>query len=135
MIRRDEVIRRAQTLWPLGHVEYSMDQFRDGWRRDCSGFVSMCLNIPSVTPGFFGGLNTVSFVTSGLVSRIQKEELQRGDLVGLLGPGTAGADGHVVIFETWADPDHKAYFGYEQVHGGPKHRRIRYPYDNDERDF
>ena len=112
-----------------------MDQFRDGWRRDCSGFVSMCWNIPSLTHGFFGGMNTVSFVSTGLVSRIDKAELQPGDAVGLLGLGTDGAGGHIVIFEAWADPEQKAYFGYEQVRGGPKHRRIRYPYDDDERDY
>jgi hypothetical protein len=130
------VIRRAQTLWPLGKVEYSMNPpFRDRWRRDCSGFVSMCFDIPADTPGFFGGMNTVSFVTAGLFRRIEKADLQPGDVIGLLGPGTAGADGHIVIFEGWADPEHKSYSGFEQVHGGPKNRPIGYPYDDDDRDF
>src|SRR5881396_3466623 len=129
MISRDEVIRRAQTLWPRGDVAYSMDPpFREGWRRDCSGFASMCWNIPAGTPGFFGGMSTVSFVSAGLVDRIGKADLKRGDAIGLMGPGTEAAGGHIVIFEAWADPQHESYFGWEQVsHGGPRRRRIRYP--------
>jgi hypothetical protein len=45
-ITRDEVIRRAATVWPLGHVPYSQTTIRNpGWRTDCSGYVSMCLDL------------------------------------------------------------------------------------------
>jgi hypothetical protein len=136
-ISRDEVIRRAQTLWPFRGVKYSMDVIRDGWRTDCSGFVSMCWNVPISTPGFFGGMSTVTFVDGGLVRPIGKDELKRGDAVGLMGPDTGGAGGHVVIFEDWADPQHRVYLGWEQAGGksGPDQRKIRYPYDDDHRGY
>jgi hypothetical protein len=51
-ITRSEVIRRAATIWPVGHVQYSMHAVRNpGWRTDCSGYVSMCLNLVSAKPG------------------------------------------------------------------------------------
>ena len=135
-ITRIEILHRAATQWPLNSVPYSQigshpDASGRRWRTDCSGFVSMCLNL---TEGAVGGRNTVGLVTDGFVHRIQKGDLRPGDLVGALGPGTAGDFGHVVLFQHWTRPDHSAYMAYEQ-HGpdgfkGPTHRTIQYPYDN-----
>ena len=59
-ITRSEVIQRAATIWPLGHVPYSQMTVRNpGWRTDCSGYASMCLDLSPP------GLNTVSLVTGG----------------------------------------------------------------------
>jgi hypothetical protein len=60
-ITRREIIQRAATIWPLGDVPYSQTTVRDpGWRTDCSGCVSMCLNLAQP------GLSTVTLVTEGL---------------------------------------------------------------------
>jgi cell wall-associated NlpC family hydrolase len=124
-ITRREVLRRAATIWPLGDVPYSQTTVRDpGWRTDCSGYVSMCLNLAQP------GLSTVTLVTEGLIREITRDELCPGDLVGRCGPGTAGDAGHVVLFERW-DEAHATYWAYE-FHGGPEngpqHSLIHYPY-------
>lgn len=126
-ITRSEVLRRAATIWPLGGVQYSQGALRNGWRTDCSGYVSMCLDLTGVG---WGGANTVSFVTGGYLHEITREELRPGDLVGHCGPGTAGDDGHIVLFDRWPAADHAQYWAYEMTGGmGPKHRVIQYPYD------
>lgn len=62
-----------------------------GHRCDCSGYACACLGLP--TPGE----NTVTLVTEGHVYLIDWQDLLPGDLVGKMGPGTEGANGHVAI--------------------------------------
>lgn len=124
-ITRSEVIRRAATIWPLGHVTYSQTAVRNpGWRTDCSGYVSMCLDLPKP------GMSTVTLVTEGYIHEITQAELRQGDLVGHCGEGTAGNNGHVVVFDRW-EQDQVTYLAYE-FHGGPQkgpeHSLIHYPY-------
>lgn len=124
-ITRREVIQRAVTIWPLGAVPYSQATVRDpGWRTDCSGYVSMCLDLAKP------GLSTVTLVTEGHIHEITRDELRSGDLAGHCGPGTAGDAGHVVLFDRW-DQAHVTYWAYE-FHGGPEngpqHSLIHYPY-------
>lgn len=129
-ITRGEVIRRAATIWPLGTVQYNMQAVRNpGWRTDCSGYVSMCLNLVSTKPG----ATTVTLVTDGYIQEITRDDLQPGDLIGHCGPGTGESGGHVVLFDHWAD-GHETYWAYEQHGGhhpepfGPEHSVITYPY-------
>jgi len=95
-----------------------------GWRTDCSGYVSMCLELARP------GLSTVTFVTEGYIQPINQDELLPGDLVGHCGPGTGGDAGHIVLFDRW-DQGHATYWAYE-FHGGPQrgpeHSLIHYPY-------
>jgi hypothetical protein len=111
------------TAWNGGPVPYSMSTnstaWFDGYRRDCSGYASMALDLPR--PGL---------TTSGLAARstpIPKTALQAGDL--LINPSPGGS-GHVVIFDHWVDPGAMTqYVGYEQSgDGGTHHRVIEYPY-------
>jgi hypothetical protein len=139
-ITRIEILHRAATQWPVNSVRYNQGRSHPDasgklWRTDCSGFVSMCLNL---TEGMGGGRTTVGLVTNGFVHRIQKGELRPGDMVGHLGGGTDFDDGHVVLFDHWTRPDHSAYMAYE-LHGGPPppapptlgpvHRAMQYPYE------
>jgi hypothetical protein len=132
-ITRAEVLHRAVTIWPLGQVAYSQSAVRDpGWRTDCSGYVSMCLDLAPP------GLSTVTLVTEGHLREITRDELRPGDLVGRCGPGTAGDAGHVVLFDRWEqrpelgqEQAHETYWAYELRGGpqpGPEHRLIHYPY-------
>jgi hypothetical protein len=103
VITRDEVIERAATVWPLGHVPYSQTTVRNpGWRTDCSGYASMCLDLAKP------GLNTVTLVTEGHISEITRDQLRPGDRVGHCGEGTAGDAGHVVVFDRW-ETGHDTY--------------------------
>jgi hypothetical protein len=124
-ITRDEVIRRAATVWPLGHVPYSQTTIRNpGWRTDCSGYVCLCLDLAKP------GLTTVTLVSDGYIHEITLDELRPGDLVGRCGPDTGGDNGHVVVFDRW-EAGHDTYWAYE-FHGGPElgpeHSLIHYPY-------
>lgn len=119
------VFVRAQTwltAWSGGPVPYRAsanpgDLF-DGYRRDCSGFVSMALGLPGP------GLNTSGLAAAS--TRIEKTDLQPGDLLINTAPNLRG---HVVLFERWSDASMTSYYGYEQSgDGGTHHRRIPYPY-------
>ena len=122
------VFRRAQswlTAWSGGPVPYlssgDPEDWFQGYRRDCSGYVSMALGLQGP------GLNT-----SGLAARstmITKQELRPGDLLINTAPDLRG---HVVLFERWADTSQTRYHGYEQSgSGGTHHRTIPYPYFGD----
>jgi hypothetical protein len=124
-ITRSEIIQRAATIWPLSQVEYCQKTVRNpGWRTDCSGYVSMCLDLSKP------GKSTVTLVTDGDISEITRDELLPGDMVGRCGEGTAGNNGHIVLFDHWHE-GHETYWGYE-FHGGPmkgpEHSLIFYPY-------
>jgi hypothetical protein len=134
MITRTEVLRRAQTIWQPGTVPYSQSKIHqpDGYRQDCSGYLSMCWDIP-LGSGSYGGENTVTLVTEGWMREIAPADLQPGDAVGICGPGSAGDDGHIVLFEKWFNdvPSDDRYWMWEQAGGqsGPIRRVVNYPYD------
>lgn len=122
------VLTRAEswlTAWNGGPVPYlssgNPGSWFQGYRRDCSGYVSMALELPG--PGLD---------TRGLAARstpLSKLELRAGDL--LINP-SPDLRGHVVIFERWTDASTTSYLGYEQSgDGGTHHRVIPYPYFGD----
>ena len=122
----DAVFSRARTwltAWPGGGpVPYlSSNAPRDlfgGYRRDCSGYVSMALGLPGP------GLNTITLAAHSTI--IGKTEMQPGDLMIKPAPGGAG---HVVLFAGWTDNSMSSYWGYEQSgDGGTHYRRIPFPY-------
>jgi len=123
-ITRAEVLHRAVTIWPLGQVTYGQDPYPNpGYRPDCSGYVSLCLNLG--TPG----LSTVTLATEHFIYEIGVADLKPGDLVGRCGEGTEGSAGHVVVFDRWTE-GHQKYLAYELTPGkGPTHREVVYPYD------
>lgn len=81
-------------LWSAGSVPYVQwgTASPTGHRPDCSGFVSMCWDLP--TPGE----NTESLVTKQIMYQIPEGDLQPGDAIGLCGPGTLGNAGHIMLF-------------------------------------
>lgn len=133
-ITRAEVMRRATSLWGgLGQTPYSQDVIKDGYRTDCSGYVSGCWGLTAdVGHDFWGGLNTVTLVSSGIMGEIDPNDLLPGDACGNCGPGTEGDSGHVVLFAGWDNdnPDDNHYHCYEQVGGtnGPVYSHYDWPY-------
>jgi murein L,D-transpeptidase YcbB/YkuD len=75
---------------------------------------------------------TSSYTTVTLpqvVTQISKDELQPGDLIGVLGPNTGGNAGHVLIFEGWANSAHSSYNAWEDAgSNGVYNPTIPYPY-------
>ncbi len=90
--------------WDLYHPD------RNGvkYRRDCSGFVSMAFDLKT-------SASTVTLPNYGF-KKINFSELRPGDIVGNFGPGTEGANGHVAIFDGWANSAHTR-FNTLEMHG------------------
>lgn len=126
--RRDEIISRAQT-WVDQGVPYNWDTTHPDpqgkqYRMDCSGFVSMAW-------GLDDSLNTVTL--PDVSHKIDKDELKPGDVLMKGGPGTEGANGHVVIFNGWANDDKTAYHALEENGSlGSVAHEVSYPYDQDD---
>jgi cell wall-associated NlpC family hydrolase len=123
---RSKVIARAETWHPHTdqRIPYSQTSTHNGYRTDCSGFVSMALGLSKP------GLNTVGLTSSRYTERIKMSELKKGDLVmDALGTNTTR---HVVIFEKWTDSKHTSYWAYEQRgHYGTDHRTRDYGVSSD----
>jgi cell wall-associated NlpC family hydrolase len=122
------VLARAATwltAWGGGPVPYlSSSEPADwlhGYRRDCSGYVSMALGLPGP------GLSTADLAARA--TAIQKADLRAGDLLINPAPDLAG---HVAIFDHWTDTTMTSYEGFEQSgDSGTHHRVIPYPYFGD----
>ncbi|MGW2513370.1 peptidoglycan-binding protein, partial [Streptomyces scopuliridis] len=120
--RAQALLRAASWLTANGgsQVPYSQGRnWKDGYRQDCSGFVSMALGLNS-SP------NTVGLATSRNITRpITLEELRPGDL--LIDSTGNNNTRHVVMFDGWTDDTHTAYRAYEQRgHHGTDHRVLAY---------
>ncbi|MFF2097819.1 peptidoglycan-binding protein [Streptomyces sp. NPDC058202] len=108
---RAEIINRAKT-WIDADVPYSMSAYwKDGYRQDCSGFVSMAWGLP-------GNEWTGSLDSFGV--RITRDQLQPGDMLLFHNPDNPEKGSHVVIFGGWTDYTHTYYVAYEQT---PPHAR------------
>jgi NlpC/P60 family len=110
-------ISRAKTWLTAinGHqVPYSQTTTYQGYRTDCSGYVSMALKLAKPGP------NTVELATSTYTTKIKMSQLKRGDLV-IDSTGTSTTR-HVVIFDKWTSSAHTKYWAYEQAGGiGTEH--------------
>ena len=114
---RAEIINRAKT-WIAAQVPYSMNAYwSDGYRQDCSGFVSMAWNLP-------GNEWTGSLDKFG--ERISRDQLQPGDILLFHNPSDPEKGSHVVIFGGWTDYTHTYYVAYEETR--PHARRQATPY-------
>ncbi|RAS57062.1 hypothetical protein C8D87_1281, partial [Lentzea atacamensis] len=129
-VTRSEVIARA-SKWLNPPVPYSMyAPYKDGYRRDCSGYVTMAWNIE---PDMYGGLNTVTL--PGVSHPITKDELKTADIMLNGGPGSENENGHVLIFDKWADASRTSYWAYEQAPPQTVYRKVPYPYFNNNSSF
>lgn len=90
-----------------------------GYRTDCSGFVSMALNLRTRS-GRPYSLSTATLAPR--LSRIRKEDLRRGDIIlrpnDLVIDGRRVPYGHAVLFVAWNDSAKSSYVGYHQSSSG-----------------
>ncbi|TLS44781.1 NlpC/P60 family protein [Streptomyces montanus] len=103
---RAEIINRAKK-WVAAKVPYNIRAYwSDGYRQDCSGFVSMAWNL---------GANewTGSLAQYGV--RISRSQLQPGDILLFHNPADPQKGSHVVIFGGWTDYTQTHYLAYEEV--------------------
>ncbi|MEV7772993.1 hypothetical protein AB0Q99_15345, partial [Kitasatospora sp. NPDC086791] len=120
-ITRSEVINRAASWVGQGLKYTHTGETYQGYRKDCSGYASMAWKLST----YMGGLDTTSFVPTGVASWIGKEELKPGDA---LLNDAAGYSGHIALFAGWTDSSHSSYDAYEFTGDGVHHRTIPYPY-------
>ncbi|WP_405480963.1 peptidoglycan-binding protein [Streptomyces sp. NBC_00009] len=114
---RAAVVNRAK-LWLAAKVPYSMVKFwSDGYRQDCSGFVSMAWNL---------GSNEWTGSLAKYGTRITREQLQPGDMLLFHNLSDPQKGSHVVLFGGWTDYTHTYYIAYEQT--PPSARKQSTPY-------
>lgn len=111
-ITRQEVKDRAHFWLDNPNITYSQDAFAanqlgNSYRTDCSGYVSMALAL-GVSP------STVTF--GDYLDRIEASELRTGDILGVIGEGTGGDNGHITLFIQWLDEARTTVQTWE--HGG-----------------
>jgi hypothetical protein len=101
-ITRDQIMQRAQ-VWVDEAVPYSQTATTNGYRQDCSGYVSFCW--ASSTSG--GGHVTSNM--QEICTKISKADMKKGDAI--LKPST-----HVLLFGGWIDSD--AFYEYAEHQPG-----------------
>ncbi|MHB9753597.1 peptidoglycan-binding protein [Streptomyces sp. BYX5S] len=116
---RAAILDRART-WIAAKVPYSMNKYwNDGYRQDCSGFVSMAWGLP-------GNEWTGSLAQYG--TRITKAQLQPGDILLFHNPSDPEKGSHVTIFAGWTDSSRTHYMAYEQTRPGARMQSTPYAY-------
>ncbi|MEA5077228.1 MAG: hypothetical protein VB013_01540 [Anaerolineaceae bacterium] len=94
----DWIYWRART-WVLDNVAYNQSSRHDGYRQDCSGFVSFAWQLvkPGTSPaGLLAYANKISF-----------SKLQKGDV--LVNPSA-----HAMIFIKWVDKSAGTFIAYQE---------------------
>lgn len=103
---RADIMNRAKR-WVNAKVPYSMSRYwADGYRQDCSGYVSMVWHLP-------GNEWTGSLAQFG--TRIERKDLQPGDILLFHNLSNPAKGSHVTIFGGWADSARTKYIAYEQA--------------------
>ncbi|MBD0746151.1 peptidoglycan-binding protein [Streptomyces sp. CBMA152] len=119
-VTRAGILARAQT-WIDAGVPYSMNGFRQGYRTDCSGFVSMAWGLAE--SAWTGNLDEFGV-------RITKGQLQPGDMLLHHNPDNPERGSHVVLFAGWANDAHTRYVVMEETPSyGAVKRTIPYAYN------
>lgn len=111
-----QVRGRCQS-WVDQGLPYSQQRTHDGYRLDCSGFMTWCI---------YGGLG---YYKPGLVTStfprhgeyISKAQLRPGNLM-------LNSAQHVLMFAGWATGDSSKYYAYEEGSKGAVYRVVPYPY-------
>ena len=95
-ITREETINRGKT-WVEDGIMYSQSRYHEGYRQDCSGFVSMCWD--AGTSYTTRNIQEVSY-------QISVEEMLPGDAV--------WTPGHLSLFVEWVDQPNGRYMALEE---------------------
>lgn len=104
------IMWRAQT-WVTDHVAYNQGSTHDGYRQDCSGYVSFAWQLPK--PGTSpSGLSTYSY-------KIPFDSLQPGDALN-------NPSAHTMLFVKWVDKNQGTFIAYEEGNpaSGTKQRTL-----------
>jgi len=102
-------------VWVDRGIGYSQTSTYQGYRMDCSGYVSMAWGVTK--PGY------TTYTMPSIGRYISKSELRRGDAM-------LNSSFHVLLFDKWANSSKTYYYAYEESssRGGAVYRMIPYPY-------
>ncbi|MFE9924034.1 NlpC/P60 family protein [Streptomyces sp. NPDC005774] len=121
VITRADIIERAEK-WVAAKVPYSVSAYwSDGYRQDCSGFVSMVWDLPA---------NEWTGSLGQYAQKITKAELQPGDMLLFHNAADPQGGSHVVLFGGWTDSARTTYVAYEQTRPNTLRRSTPYAYWN-----
>ncbi|MGX1301047.1 hypothetical protein RKD35_002535 [Streptomyces albogriseolus] len=116
-ISRTDIVERAAS-WVSQKVPYNVSSYwSDGYRQDCSGYVSMAWKLPG---------NEWTGSLAQYADKITKAELQPGDILLFHNASDPYNGSHVVIFGGWANSARTQYVAYEQT--PPHTRKMTTPY-------
>jgi hypothetical protein len=104
-ISRRDIVARART-WLDVRVPYGRQVSRDGYRTDCSGYVSMAWH--TSRNHWTGDLNTIGVP-------IRYEDLRPGDMLLRHDADDPVRGSHVVLFDHWSGPVGGDFVVYEQT--------------------
>lgn len=96
-LARSTIIARGQD-WVDKHVPYNHTGTHDGYRTDCSGFVSMCWELAK--PGLY------TYTMHTVAHNISKTDLLAGDALNC-------DPYHIVLFAGWSDAGKTHYVAME----------------------
>lgn len=121
-LTRAEILHRART-WLTARVPYSMTaHWKDGYRQDCSGFVSMAWGL---------GVSAWTGDLADYGVRITRAQLQPGDMLLFHNTADPQKGSHTLIFGGWANSTRTRYTAYEQTAPGARTRNTPYAYWSD----
>jgi hypothetical protein len=116
-ITRADIVERARN-WVTRKIPYGVGSYwSDGYRQDCSGYVSMAWRLPG---------NEWTGSLGKYAERITKDELQPGDMLLFHNAADPYGGSHVVLFGGWTNTTRSQYVAYEQT--APHTRRKTTPY-------
>lgn len=116
-ISRTDIVGRAAS-WVSQKVPYGVSSYwSDGYRQDCSGYVSMAWKLPR---------NEWTGSLVQYAERITKAQLRPGDILLFHNAADPYNGSHVVLFGGWANSSRTRYVAYEQ--SPPHTRRTTTPY-------
>ncbi|MFE4052374.1 peptidoglycan-binding protein [Streptomyces sp. YIM B13518] len=120
-ITRADIIERARN-WVTRKVPYDVASYEaDGYRQDCSGYVSMAWRLPA---------NEWTGSLGKYAERITKDELRPGDILLFHDASSPYGGSHVVLFGGWADTARSRYVAYEQTLPHTRQKTTPYAYWN-----
>ncbi|MBB5121762.1 hypothetical protein FHS36_005231 [Streptomyces eurocidicus] len=103
-VTRAQILARAQR-WVDADVPYNMNGYHEGYRTDCSGFISMAWALP-------GNHWTGDLDEYGV--RITKDQLRPGDMLLFHNASDPQRGSHVVLFAGWANAERTRYVAMEE---------------------
>lgn len=106
-----DIIGNAQT-WLNPSIAYSQTDYHNGYRTDCSGYVSMAWQL---------GTSAVTWTLPNYSFEISPQDLQSGDVL-------LNISEHVLIFDSWVDSGMTQYWAYEQSPPYTHFHIVDYPY-------